>query len=75
MECGKKSYPSFRAAQEVINLARKRHWGSHRSRGTSKPTRSYKCPACGQYHLTSLKSGQIRGRERSRKKSYEIEES
>lgn len=54
--CEKLSFNSFYEAQKVVSTARsiaKR--SNNRHRATKTPKRTYKCPDCGKYHLTSKK--------------------
>jgi hypothetical protein len=56
--CGKTSFDTFEQAQKVVNSFSKkgRAYGkSQRRMATKKPKRVYKCPYCGNYHLTSKK--------------------
>lgn len=61
MACGKIGFGSFREAQTAINRSKKRHFtkkGEEIRRGRKKekrPERSYKCPDCGLWHITSKK--------------------
>jgi hypothetical protein len=57
MACEKRGYPSFRLAQEVINKAKhpRGTFKKFRQRKDKIPLRSYRCPECGQWHLTSHK--------------------
>lgn len=58
--CKKKAFNSFRDAQAMINYTR-RHRRYVNGRRTNrnyqpkdkKPQRSYKCPDCGKWHITS----------------------
>jgi hypothetical protein len=55
--CDKASYESFFAAQKVINAFAKkgRSYSANRRRlSNKKPKRAYRCPYCGEIHLTSL---------------------
>ncbi|MCX6351643.1 MAG: hypothetical protein NTX03_07265 [Bacteroidetes bacterium] len=61
MECTKKSYDSFRIAQEIINKSKKHYYTKDGQRinrlmhGKDKQlNRSYKCPYCEKWHITSL---------------------
>jgi len=58
--CAKIAYGSFREAQGVVNYAkshRRYNNGKRVNRKVGKkdkrPVRSYKCPECGKWHLTS----------------------
>ena len=58
--CAKIAYNSFREAQEVINYAKNHHRynGSKRinrkvGKKDKRPIRSYRCPDCDKWHLTS----------------------
>jgi len=61
MSCTKKGYTTQRQANEVINFAKKRH-SKYGRKGKKKisfhgnvPVRSYLCPECDLWHLTSKK--------------------
>ena len=58
--CAKIAYNSFREAQAVINYGKNHHRYNGTKRANRKvgkkdkrPVRSYKCPECGKWHLTS----------------------
>lgn len=58
--CAKIPYNSFREAQEVINYAKnnRRYVGGRRinrkvGKKDKRPVRSYRCPECGKWHITS----------------------
>ena len=50
MACDKRSYSSFREAQEVLNRSKKHHRDGKKDK---KLRRSYLCDPCGMFHLTS----------------------
>lgn len=50
MTCGKRSWPTKGLAEAGLHSI----WRSGHKGGPHKlPTRTYKCPQCGQFHLTS----------------------
>ena len=58
--CAKIAYNSFREAQEVVNYAKnhRRYVNGRRinrkvGKKDKRPVRSYRCPDCGKWHLTS----------------------
>jgi hypothetical protein len=58
--CAKIAYNSFREAQAVINYGKnhRRYANGRRvnrkvGKKDKRPVRSYKCPECGKWHLTS----------------------
>lgn len=49
--CHKKGYDSLKGAQQHLAWIKKKSISARKL-----PNRAYKCPDCGQYHLTSLKN-------------------
>jgi hypothetical protein len=53
--CEKLSFTTFFEAQKVVNIATNIGRRQNRHRATKIPKRAYRCPECGNYHLTSKK--------------------
>lgn len=58
MACEKKGYTTYREAQETINLSKhpRGPYGTNNRifrKKDKKLERSYKCPECNLYHITS----------------------
>lgn len=60
--CHKVSYDSYREASKVASSFRRRRRYNKtgqrmkRSKHAEIPNRAYRCPECGKYHITHLKT-------------------